>query len=147
MKKYLVIVLLALFVITGCGSKKEEDKKPNDNGVVVFYKSYPMHGTVESMENYYYVELSTDKKLKTGYANTDKIEEKYLTDEKYNEIIDYAFSKKFISLSKDISDNMVADGTRSSIIIYYSDGTSFTTGGANPNNKVYNKLVYLLNQD
>lgn len=147
MKRYLVVILLAVLVITGCGIKKDEEKKIKDSGVVVFYKTYPMHGTVESMENYRYVELYSDKTLKSGTANTDEFEEKKLSDEEYKEIVDYAFSKKFTSLDKDISDNRVSDGINSSITIYYNDGTSFTTGGANPNNKTYSKLVNLLNQD
>lgn len=33
------------------------------------------------------------------------------------------------------------DGSYRYITLYYKDGTSFKTGGLNPNNKLYNKLT------
>ena len=38
------------------------------------------------------------------------------------------------------------DGSSSYVTLYYKNGETFKTGGLNPNNELYNKLVKKLNK-
>ena len=144
MKKLLIMVVACLLLITGCNLKKEETIKENENGNVIVYKRYSNYGAEEEMSNYYYITVTSDKKITWGKIKSD-IKSKELTDKEYQEIIDMAFTQSFKDIGTDISDESVLDGYSSYITLYYNDGEEFKTGGLNPNNTKYNNHVKKLN--
>ncbi len=150
MKKTIVIIMIVLMtVLIGLKIYKNVDKinKVDDkigykeDGIILEYSVQNSFGSIEEAENYYYVTLSSDKKLVWGKKISGELGNKTLSDEEFNNIISIAFTKEFKSLEKDISDKESMDGSYRYITLYYKDGTSFKTGGLNPNNKLYNKLT------
>ena len=139
--KKLVILFLCLLCLCGCNSIIKEYKK---DGVVIEYSSNPNFGSMDDIINYRTtIVLFSDKTIKyTKGKNKAQIFK--LTDDEYNEIINYAFGVSFSSLDNDVSDDSIMDGNHEAITIYYEDGTEKTIGGNNPTNKKFNKLVSLL---
>ena len=147
MKKIFIIVLIMCsLVITGCNSKKEEILKPNNNGDIIVYSESPNFGTREDEYDYYYITLNSDRELTWGKAVSGVSGRKNLSVSQYQAIINFAFAEKFKNIGEDISDKSVMDGTNSSITLYYSDKSTFVTGGVNPKNKLYNQLVNKLKE-
>lgn len=140
MKKILVLVFLSLCLIA-CDNEKT--KEENKNGIVISYTSYSNYGTDEDLKNYYNISLYHDKTITYGYKN-DKLKKKRITQKEYDKIVGYAFSDKILKLDKDISDNDILDGASSYLVLYLENGTKFKTGGANPSNKNYKKLISML---
>ena len=142
MKKIFVILLIvcSLF-ITGCNSKKDTILDPRYKDDIIVYSESPVFGSQEDEYNYYYIKLDANRVLVWGKAVSGLEGEKTLSVSQYQAIVNMAFTEEFKSLDEDISDKSVMDGSSSNITLYYSDNTSFTTGGINPTNKLYNKLV------
>ena len=139
--KKLVILFLCLLCLCGCNSIIKEYKK---DGVVIEYSISPTFGSMDDMINdKTTIVLFSDKTIKyTKGKNKAQIFK--LTDDEYDEIINYAFGVSFSSLDNDVSDDSIMDGNHEAITIYYEDGTEKTIGGNNPTNKKFNKLVSLL---
>lgn len=145
MSKLLVIILTFILNVSGYnlnGIKIE--KQPANDGVVIHYSSYVAYGTIEETENVYRIKVYSDKTITYSYDLKGNFERVKLTDEQYDELINYAFSSKILNLDKDISDNDSCDGGYSYVKLHFDDDTTFETGGLNPNNKDYRKLVTML---
>ena len=145
MSKLLVIVLTLILNISGYslnGIKIE--KQPAKEGVVIHYSSHVAYGTLEDTKNVYRIKVYSDKTITYGYDSSGKFTKVELTDEQYDELIDYAFSSKILTLDEDISDNDSCDGGYSYIKLHFADNTTFKTGGLNPYNENYRKLVTML---
>ncbi len=149
MKKYLVILVALVVVITGCGKKEEKFKKPeklgNEEGLVLYYED--IAGSVAGSPTSK-ISLYTDKRM--VFEHTDKMITENntsktitLTEEEYKKITDSAFSEEFLTLNKDLTSMETAGGVVYYITVYY-DNTSFTTGGQNINDKTFNNLKDLL---
>ena len=147
MKKILVIILFLTISITGCGKKKEEKVEPvtskyNLSGLVIKYSSSSVM-IYNGDEHGYELKLYADKYI--TYGNYDEEEKRVdLTDEEYEEIINYAFSDKFMNLSGNLTDPNVLDGSHSSITLYADNKVIKSIGGDNVSNRKYNRLVRLL---
>lgn len=147
MKKIIIALLIVALTITGCSlidSKKNKRPKEFANGLILTYKSMDAYGTAD--RPYYEINLYTNKHITAGYSNLDGFSDKELTDEQFQEIVDYINSDKFLSLKEDLTDPALLDGTSTSIVIYYADGTKFKTGGLNVSNQTYNGLIELLDE-
>ena len=145
MKKYLILLICMLVLVTGCSFKKEEvPSKDLAIDLVLTYEARAAQST--EWDPKYEVNLFADHYMTSTYTNTEGFKTVELTDEQYQEIIDYISSEKFTSLSSDLSDELLADGTYSSITIYYNDNTTFKVGGYNVNNDVYNELVNMIRE-
>ena len=147
MKKILVALLIVALTITGCSlmdSKKNKRPKEFASGLILNYKSTEAYVTVD--RPYYEINLYANKHITAGYSNLDGFSDKELTDEQFQKIVDYINSDKFLSLKEDLTDHAILDGTSTSIVIYYADGTTFKTGGLNVSNPTYNGLIELLNE-
>lgn len=147
MKKFLVVLLVVTLTITGCSlisSSKNKRPKEFASGLILTYRSMDAYGTVD--RPYYEISLYANKHITAGYSNLDGFSDKELTDEQFQEIVDYINSDKFLSLKEDLTDTAILDGTSTNIIIYYADGTTFKTGGLNVSNQTYNGLIELLNE-
>lgn len=137
MKKILILICLVLF-LTACTSKqtiKEESKE----GIVIQH----FVRNDNDLDNDYNIEVYSDKKIVYSYLSYDGFEEIKLSDNQYEELINYAFSSKLLSLDENISSDK--SGVSSYVVLYFEDGTIFKTGGINPNNKNYKKVITMLN--
>lgn len=142
MKKiFVVILILGTLLITGCKSKSSDLLQPATKGDIIVYNQNKLFSSLEEKNDYYYIKVTTDKKIVWGKAVSGKQGTKELSDKEYQSIIDMAFSKDFKNMSADISDNSISDGYSAYITIYYSDDTTFKVGGTNPNSEKYNNLV------
>lgn len=145
MSKLLVIILTLILNISGYslnGIKIE--KQPAKEGVVIHYSSHVAYGTLEDTKNVYRIKVYSDKTITYSYDSSGKFTKVELTDEQYDELIDYAFSSKILTLDEDISDNDSYDGGYSYVKLHFADNTTFETGGLNPYNGNYKKLVNML---
>jgi len=139
--KKLVILFLCLLCLCGCNSIIKEYKK---DGVVIEYSSNPNFGSMDDIINHKVMLTLSSNKTIEYIKGKNKAQIFKLTDDEYNEIINYAFGVSFSSLDNDVSDDSIMDGNHEAITIYYEDGTEKTIGGNNPTNKKFNKLVSLL---
>lgn len=144
MKKSLIILVLLLVVIVGCGKKEEKFEKPekigNSDGLVLVYED--IRASVKNSPKHI-ISLYSDKRLVIETTNLDGFQEKHLSDREYQEIIDFAFSKEFMTLNKDLTFKETEGGTTSYITIYY-DSTSRRVGGENVKNGTFSELINLL---
>lgn len=142
--KKLLIVSLAILLTAGCAIFTVKKSRPKEfaSGLILTYTTMDAYGTVD--RPYYEINLYANKHITAGYSNQDGFSDKELTDEQFQEIVDYINSDKFLSLKEDLTDPAILDGSSTSIIIYYADGTTFKTGGLNVSSKTYNGLVDLL---
>ncbi len=151
MKKYLVILIALVVLLTGCGKKEEEKKfeRPktlgNENNVVIEYKS--IAGSVAGSPTDRIV-IYTDKKA--DIEHTDKISEAenrkrtvILSEKEYQEIIDLAFQERFMTLNNNLTTEQTEGGSVEYITIYY-DKTSRKVGGQNIENETFKKLEKLI---
>ena len=162
MKKIIIIILVSILVLfLGFNiykAVKDLDKKMmpknmkiedkieyNEDGIILEYYIKPNEGTIKEFEDYRYITLYADKRLVWGKKVSGELGNKKLSSKQFNNIISIAFTSEFKELSGDISDLSVDDGSMSYITLYYKDGSSFKTGGLNPNNEQYNNLVNKLN--
>jgi hypothetical protein len=135
--------LIIPLLLTGCVSNSKLEPATSD--MVLEYTSSVNGGSIEEVNNYYYIRVYADKRLIEGYANLDGFKEINLTDSQYQELIDLAFTKKFKKMGSDISDKHILDGSSQHITLFYADGTTFKTGGLNPTNKQFKNVVEKLN--
>ncbi len=144
MKKYFLIFLVAILIITGCSKKEDKVELPkkigNEDNVVLIYEE--IQASVENSPTYK-ITLYNDKKLIKGWSHLDGFSTINLSDEFYQEIIDIAFSKEFLGLDKDISSSKTVGGSSYYITLYY-DGKVFKTGGTDIQNKYFKELEELL---
>lgn len=148
MKKYLVILIAALLVLTGCGKKEEKvngKKIGNTDGLVLKYES--IAGSVVGSPTDRIL-IYKDKKMILEHTNDAYAEENSsltidLTEQQYQDVIEIAFSEKFLGLAKDLTSMETAGGLVNYITVYYDD-TSFTTGGQHITNTTFNSLEELL---
>lgn len=149
MKKYLVILVALLLVVTGCGKKEEKFKKPekigNSDGLVLEYES--ISGSVQGSPTDK-ISIYTDKRMILEHTNKVFEEENsskkvYLTEKEYQDFMDIAFSKDFLNLDKNLTTTETEGGSVRYITVYYDD-TSFATGGQNIHNDTFKKLEKLL---
>lgn len=150
MKKRLIIIVPIILAIILCISlvlikPSSKEIKPNE-GLIIEYSTRPAFGTEEAMNNHYFIKLYSDKTLSYGYTKDNNEKKVTISENDYNKIVDLAYSDDFQSLDEDISDPMIADGARLDIKVYNSDNTVFKTGGLNPNNQLFNKLVIMLRE-
>lgn len=112
-----------------------------DGNMIIEYTEEPQ-ALMNSMR---YIRIYDNKKVEFGRQESDVVRTKTISDEKYNEIINIAFSKKFLSLEgKDISDSRVLDGYFTYITVYTENSKGVRIGGSNPSQKTFNKLVRLI---
>ncbi len=143
--KKIILILVAILLLTGCSLKKVDKPKNygNDEGLILYFEEGSWSTANPEISE---TRIYSDKTITYGYRTND---EKYeignmkLPDEAYQSIVDIAFSKKFLSLDKDITGFETEGGSSSYITIYY-DGKSFRTGGQNIKDKTYQKLVELV---
>ena len=163
MKKSLIFLLVIITLLfTGCDLKKNNDSnvssgknektQPTEkkyeekkDGIVIEYTITVNGGSIEEVENYRYIRLTADKKITWGRNKSGQEGSKELKQEEYNDIINLAFVESFKKIGNDISDKEVLDGSSQYVTVYYADGTSFRTGGLNPNNEKFKKLIDKLN--
>lgn len=113
-------------------------------GKVISYTTVPTYGTLEERENYYMIEVYSDKSIKYGYFNDENLQKKVLSDSQYKGIINLAFGEEFGKVPNDIGNKKIMDGSRSHVTLYFLNDISRKIGGINPKNDVYDKLVNLL---
>lgn len=144
MKKYLVLVILTLIFVTGCFNQVEY--KPKDLSIdhILHYEASSIYSENDTPATN--IDLYADKYIVFSYDMYDGFRKVDLTDEQYQEIIDYIQSEEFTSLNKDLSDNNGNSEIISSFTIYYADGTTFEVGGTSVTNETYNGLVNMLRQ-
>ena len=141
MRRKIILMSLLLLICCACGMSKNIIRSGNGD-LVIEYKSSPVF-TSSEYNNDYYIRLYDDKTISTGKG--DKISTKVdVSDEDYQEIINYAFSNSFINLKEDLSDDSVMDGSSQYITLFFEDGTSKKYGGMNPTNKKFEKLYEML---
>lgn len=151
MKKYLIVLIAFVVLVTGCGKKEDEkkfkrpEKLGNENNVVIEYES--IAGSVAGSPTDRIV-IYTDKKA--DIEHTDKLVEAEnrkktvtLSEEEYQEIIDLAFQEKFMTLKTDLTTEQTAGGSVEYITIYY-DKTSREVGGQNIEDETFKKLEKLI---
>lgn len=151
MKKYLVVFVALLLVLTGCGKKKEEFKKPekigNEDNVVLVYEI--SNGSVAGAPT---TETTVYKDKNMTIKHTNKMFEEEnsektitLSEQDYQKIIDFAFSEDFMTLDKDLTSELTEGGSVYYITIYY-DGTSHCVGGQNVKNETFDKLETIISE-
>lgn len=143
MKKYLIVILCLIALLTGCSTKETKslvEKKLSD-GLIL---SYQANTSGLESEPYYEIKVYAGKYITYGYSNLDGFSEVKLTDEQYQEIVNYIESKEFLSLDNDISNNNAVSEKYSRIVIYYNDYTNLSIGGTNISDETYLGLVSLL---
>ncbi len=132
--KKLGICLLALFLLVGCGTKKEKKEIQtygNSEDVVIAYRGTPGGENAISKE----VNLYTNRTITIGYSNQDGFKAVSLTQEQYDEILKKTFESAFFELTGNIGQE-VEGGYEESITLYY-DGTTKTTSGAGIENPYF----------
>ena len=160
--KYLLLIIPILF-LTGCGEVAETDYTPND-GIIVRYteNKYEYSNLRKFQEDYYVIEVYSDRTIKFGPKNKD-LQSKKLSVSAYNKIATLALSEEFyqeffsdvevedvdpseVDLTKDIStdEDKEEGGTDSYIFVYSAAGGVIGVGGQDPDNPTYNKLVKYL---
>ena len=143
MKKIFVILILFLIlsISSSCGMTKNV-VRTGKGDLVIEYTSEAIF-TDGKNKNVNFIRLYDDKTISIG--TNEKIKtKKDVASEEYQEIINYAFSSKFINLKEDLSDKSVLDGSKQYITLFFEDGTSKKTGGVNPTNKTFQKLYDML---
>ena len=148
MKKIYIFLMGIIVVIIFCGliyyAKQKSNLLPAAEGAIITYTSSPTYGTVEEINNYFMIEVYSDKSLRYGYYNDQDKMKISLNEDEYTEIIKLAFGNVFNNLADDISDKNIMDGSEVYISLFYSDGTSRKIGGINPRNTTFDRLVTLL---
>ena len=142
MIKYLLSIL-SVFLVTILyypNIDNVKDKYKLD-GLVIEYNHY---SCCIANPPVYEIKLYADKYITYGYKESDEIKKVKLTDLEYNEIVNYAFSNKILSLKKGLTDPNILDGSHSSITLYANGKKIYSNGGDNVTNGRYNKLVHLL---
>lgn len=144
MKKYLIVLLVLILLVTGCSLfNKEKENKELAKDVILSYRL----STTESFDQpYYEVNVYADKHMTKTYSNTEGWSEVKLTDEQFQEIVDYINRDDFLSLKQDLSLAVISDGEYSEVIVYYADGTSFSVEGYEITDPVFKGLIELLNR-
>lgn len=156
-KKIIIIIAIIAVLIIGFGIcrlinkgnnkevKLDEELQYKESGIILEYIIRPNGSSINENEDYRYVTLSADRKLIWGKKVSGQQGSKTLSTKQFNSIISIAFTNEFKELTGDLSDLSVMDGSTSYITIYYKNNTRFKTGGLNPNNELYNKLVKRIN--
>lgn len=140
-----IVVMISLVIIVGatgallsaCSSHKEV----SDISTVSFER-HKVFG--ENMQEQNYVHGTIDVKAKTiKYGNSfdgENLIEKQLTDEQFNNVTTAVMSEDFTKLPETIEcEQKDVIGPYTKIVITYTDGKTFTTGGIIPDNDAYNK--------
>ncbi len=140
MKKYVVVILLFLLVITGCGKQGLPKQIGNQDGLVLVYEDSNI-----SLKNSptYKISLYNDKRIISEYSEQGNSYIINLSEEDYQKILETAFSEKFLDLAKNITSMETEGGSTYSVTLYYN-GKTFTTGGQNIEEKEFIKLQELL---
>lgn len=143
MKKYLIVIVGLLILLTGCLANEDNSlvKKELSDNIILSYKS---NKTGLDSEPYYEIYVYADKYITYGYSNLDGFSQVNLTDEQYQEIVNYITSDNFLKLSSDISNPNAEKENYSQIVVYYNNYTNFTVSGTNIDNATYLGLVELL---
>ncbi len=161
-KLYILLIVPVLFLITGCGKVAETDFAAND-GIVIQYteNTYEFDGQRKIVDNFYVIEVYSDRTIKYGYKK-DVLKEKKLSVSKYNKLITLALSEDFyneffadvdienvdpeeIDLTKNIgTKGDKTKGTDSYVYIFSENGGVIGVGGEDATNTMYNKLIKLL---
>ena len=106
MKKCLIVVLGLLVFLVGCSTKEKGNnslvEKKLSDGLVLSYQT-----NVSGLESdpYYEINVYADKYITYGYSNLDGFSKVELTNEQYQEIVNYIESDAFLALDSDISNN------------------------------------------
>lgn len=158
-----LLLIIPILLISGCGKVAETDYTPND-GIIVKYteNKYEYNGLKKYQDDFYVIEVYSDRTIKYGYKNKE-LKEKKLSVSKYNKIATLALSEDFyeeffsdvevenvdpseVDLTKNISSGEDSEkgGIDSYIYIYSASGGVIGVGGQDPDNAMYNKLVKLL---
>ena len=143
MKRYLVVIVCLLTLVTGCLSNKDNSlvKKELSDETILTYKSG--ESGIESGD-YDIINVYADKHITYGHSTSKSLLNINLTDEEYQKIVNYIESDDFLSLSTDISNPNEEKNNYSQIVVYYNNYTNFTVGGTNIDNEIYLGLVELL---
>lgn len=140
----LLLVLFALVILSvACNKKKNNNViiKEGKGNLIIEYTS----SAQELANSTYYIKIYDNKKIRYGREEDKNDKSKTIKDKDYQEIINIAFSDKFLSLEgKDISNKNVLDGYYKYITIY-DNKKEIRIGGSNPSNKYYNELESLIN--
>ncbi len=143
MKYFILAILLIASILMLCSCNKEGGtiRTGEGNLIIEYTNVVQMLANNES-----FVRIYDNRKVEYGNKYEDNTKEFILEEEKYNEIVNLAFSKKVLSLEgKDLSDPNVLDGYYRYITLYTEDGKEIRIGGSNPSNKTFNSLVSLIN--
>lgn len=157
MKKYLIVFVILLMIVTGCSTTNQETSNSNSNsknvsvtkygneeGIIAQYERY---SSTADREEYTITVTNAEGKKSLLYSTVSfdgeklhsKSSVKILSDEEYQEIEDLAFSKDFLQLDGDLTTMETEGGATKYITVYYN-GTSFRTGGQNIDSKVFTLL-------
>lgn len=142
MIKYLLTILsIFLTTISYYTNISSVEEKYKLDGLIIEYSNI---STSINNSPVYEIKLYADKYITYGVKDSNEIKKVKLSDIEYNEIVNYAFSNRFLSLKKGLTDPNVLDGSYSSIILYANGKEIYSNGGDNVTNRIYNKLVNLL---
>lgn len=145
MKKCLIVVLGLLVFLVGCSTKDKENnslvEKSLNDGLIL---SYQTNTSGLESDPYYEINVYADKYITYGYSNLDGFSKIELTDEQYQEIVNYIESDAFLALDSDISNNNDVPKKYERVIIYYNNYTNLSISGTNISDETFLGLVSLL---